>query len=485
MLQQRSRSSATEPPTEASDLTPAPPPTPAPDPDDDAEGAEGRRSRLSSLRRPRRRTVILGGVAALLVVALVVYLTVLRPRAAAGDATAPTTITAQVSTATFEQTVTTTGTLTPAVQEDVSFAASGRVLSVDVAAGDTVEEGQTLATIDTLRLDADLASARADLAEAEADLADAQCADDGSDAATAHVDAAEAAVAVARQAADDAEDAMSDATLVAPAAGLVTAVDVAVGDTVGDSSASSGSSGTTGGSTPGATTSGGSGGTGSGSSGSGSTGTTSAAAFTIVGTDAWSVAVSVGEADVTTISEGDQVEMTSDDLAATVFGTVSEVGRLPSTTQGAVAYPVTITVTGSPEGLFDGVGVDVSIVTERRTDVLAVPAAAVSTDDAGRSVVTVVGADGSTSEQVVETGDSSGSTVEVVSGLAEGDTVSYTAFTPRGGQSGDGESRQGGLPEGFDPSQLPEGFDPSQLPEGGGFPGGQGGGQGGFPGGTS
>ncbi|MFE5340697.1 efflux RND transporter periplasmic adaptor subunit [Isoptericola sp. NPDC056578] len=457
MLLQRSRSSATSPSSGVPD---------------DPTARRGRVALRLRGRRPGRRAVLLGAVAVVVVAALVVWLAVLRPRAGTPDAAAATrSATAQASTATFEQSVTTTGTLTPSVQEDVSFEASGTVQSVQVAEGDTVTKGQTLATVDTLQLDAALAQAKADLAQAQADLADAQDSDDGSDAAEATVEAREAAVAVARQSSDDAEAAMSHATLQAPAAGLVTSVGVAVGDTVGSSSGSGSTSGQGGtGATPSAS--------GGSASSSGSTGSTDAAAFTIVGTDAWTVDVSVGEADVASIATGDQVEMTSDDLTDTVFGTVSEIGRLPSTSQGAVAYPVTVTVTGDPEGLHDGVSVDVSIVTERRSDVLSVPAAAVTTGDDGASTVTLVGDDGSTTEQAVETGETSGQLVEITSGLSEGDTVQYTTFTPGTGRGQDGG--QGDLPEGFDPSQLrgggqgglPEGFDPSQMGAPGGGRGG-------------
>jgi len=461
VLLQRSRSSVTSPSSGVPDDPPA------------------RRRRVALRlrgRRPGRRAILLGAVAVVVVAVLVVWLTVLRPRTAAPDAAAATrTATATASAATFEQSVTTTGTLTPAVQEDVSFEASGTVQTVEVAEGDTVTKGQTLATVDTLQLDAALAQAKADLAQAEADLADAQDSDDGTDAAEATVEARESAVAVARQAADDAEAAMSDATLKAPAAGLVTSVGVAVGDMVGDTVGGTSGSSSGGGST--SDQGGGSAPSASGSaSGSGSSGSTDAtAAFTIVGTDAWTVDVSVGEADVASVEKGDQVEMTSDDLTDTVFGTVSEIGRLPSTSQGAVAYPVTVAVTGDPDGLHDGVSVDVSIVTERRSDVLSVPAAAVTTSDDGSSTVTLVADDGSTTEQAVETGETSGQLVEITSGLSEGDTVQYTTFTPGAGR-GQGTGGQGQLPEGFDPSQvrgggqggLPEGFDPSQM----GVPGG-------------
>ncbi|MDJ0377617.1 HlyD family efflux transporter periplasmic adaptor subunit [Cryobacterium sp. PH31-L1] len=47
--------------------------------------------------------------------------------------------------------------------------------------------------------------------------------------------------------------------------------------------------------------------------GAGSTTTASTAAFTIVSTDAWTVDLSVGEADVALIEANDQVELSLDD----------------------------------------------------------------------------------------------------------------------------------------------------------------------------
>ncbi|MGO1315496.1 MAG: efflux RND transporter periplasmic adaptor subunit [Cellulomonadaceae bacterium] len=398
-----------------------------------------------------RRTVVLVAVVLVLGGVAAVWLA-LRPEAAAQDSAATTT-TVQAATSTFEQSVTTSGTLTPAVQVQAVFAASGTVRSVEVVAGDLVAEGDVLATIDTLQLGAARAQAAADLATAQAALVEAQESDDGSDAAAAAVTARAAAVAVAQQADDDAEAAMTDATLVAPVSGLVTSVGIAAGDVVSATS--------TGASAGGASSPTGAGGA--------TTSTATTAAVTIVGTDAWTVAVSVGESDVVDIELGDQVEMTSDDLGQTVFGTVTEIGLLPSTTQGAVAYPVTVTVTGSPAGLFDGVAVDVSIITERRTDVLAVPAAALSTDAGGAWVVTLVAEDGSTSEQTVETGETSGQMTEIVSGLAAGDTVSYTVATPGGGSQEQATQDGSGMPGDF-PGEGGQGDFGGQ-----GAPGGQGG----------
>jgi macrolide-specific efflux system membrane fusion protein len=372
--------------------------------------------------------------------------------ASAAEATSTTTSVA-ASLTTMEKTVTGTGTLTPTVQESVSFEVSGTVTSVAVAAGQVVTVGQTLATVDTLTLDAELLAAKATLASAEAKLSDAQDEDDGTAAAQAQVASLEAQVALAQADVDDATEAMAGATLVSPVAGLVTAVDLLVGDVVTGTSGSSGSSGT--GASAGAS--------GAGTGGT-STSTTSTAtgAFTIVGTDGWEVTTTVDDGDVALVAAGDQVEMTSDDLDDTVYGTVREVGLVSTSTSGVAAYPVVVDVTGSPDGLHDGVEVDVEIIYERRTDVLTVPTGAVTTTD-GQSVVTQTGSDGAEVTTVVTLGDTSGRVVEILSGLAEGDEVLVTTFTPIATgdeESGTTEQRfpmDGEMP---DFSNMPEGGPP-------------------------
>jgi macrolide-specific efflux system membrane fusion protein len=379
-----------------------------------------------------------------------------------------TTTSVAASLSTIQQSVSGSGTLTPTVQEDVSFAVSGTVTSVDVAAGDTVTEGQQLATVDTLQLNAALLQAKAELASAQASLSNAQDEADGSDSSDAQVAALSAQVDVARTAVDDAEADMAGATLTAPVSGLLTTVDVEVGDAVTGSGSSSGSSGSA---TSGST--GGMGGS-TGSTGSSSTTSTSTAQFVIVGTDAWQTSVSVSESDVALLSVGNQAELTTSSSTETIYGTVTEIGLLSSSSGGVASYPVTVAVTGSPEGLHDGESVDVSIIYERRTDVLTVPASAVTTED-GQSVVTQEGADGGTVTTAVTVGETSGNLVEITEGLAEGDEVLVTTFSPRASGSGDG-SGSGDTQQGFPGGgEMPD-FSSGEMPDfsQGGFPGGGG-----------
>ena len=366
-------------------------------------------------------------------------------RDASAATSEPVTRTVAASLTTMEKSVSASGTLTPSVQEDVSFDVSGTVTSVPVAVGQTVTVGQTLATVDTLELQASLLQAKATLASAQAKLSDAEDAADGTDASDAKIAAAQAQVDVAQSGVDTAQTAMAGATLTAPVAGMLTVVGLEVGDAVGSSASSA------------------PGGTSTGSS-------TTTAQFTIVSTANWEVDVTVSDADVALVAVGDQAEVTLDGATTPVFGTISAIGLLSTSDSGVAAYPVTVAVTGDQEGLHDGVSADVALVYERRTDVLTIPSLAVTTAD-GKSTVKVQATDGTITTVDVTVGETSDNLTEITKGLSEGDEVVLATFTPGTGGTGRDTQQQGGtggqLPEGF-----PEGFTPPE-----GFTGGpQGGG---------
>jgi len=79
---------------------------------------------------------------------------------------------ATVGRSTIAQTVDADGMLTARDRSTLSFAADGTVKSVDVAVGDTVHAGDTLATLDRSELEAAVITARAALAQAKQRLAD-------------------------------------------------------------------------------------------------------------------------------------------------------------------------------------------------------------------------------------------------------------------------------------------------------------------------
>lgn len=360
------------------------------------------------------------------------------------DATAsPTTVTAEVTSSTVSSTVTGSGTLEAEQSKDLSFSSSGTVTAVKVDEGDTVKKGQTLATIDTTSLEADLASAQAQL-----DSAETTAADDSSESAAQQA-ANTASVASAEADVTAAEDALDDATLTAPFAGLVSSVGLAVGDQTGSSS-SSGASGA-GGST--------------GDTGT-STTTTSTGSITVITPKKFVVTAEVSADDVEKLKTAMQAEVTPAGATDPVYGTVTEVGKVATVgTSGTATFPVTVTLTGEEDNLYAGTTADVSIIIEKRDNVLSVPTQAVTTS--GDTTYVDVVKDGKTTKTAVTIGDAFGPTTEITKGLSEGDTISYTQAARTRAGGGTGGTQQGGFPGS------------GEMPSGG-FPGG---GQGGFPGG--
>ncbi|MDF2442290.1 MAG: hypothetical protein JWR01_493 [Subtercola sp.] len=400
----------------------------------------------------RRRTLVITGALILVIAAGSVYwFGFAMPASSSQAAQVPVTRTVQASLETMEKSVSTTGTLTPTVQQTADFSVSGTVTAVNVVAGQTVTAGQALATVDTMTVDAALLQAKATLATAQAKLADATSASDGSDADVAQIAADQSSVDLAAAGVTDAQTDVTDATLTAPVAGLVTTVGVAVGDRISAGSSSSSSSSSSGAGTTGTGSTGGT----SGAT-SGTTATASASGFTIVSTDSWQVSVAVSESDIANVAKDDQVELTLT-AGTAFFGTVASVGLLPSTTSGAVTYPVVVSVTGSPAGLYDGISVTAAIVYERRTDVLTVPSEAVTTAD-GASTVTTLDAEGAEVKTPVVVGETVGTLTEITSGLAEGDSVVVTVFTPGGtGTGSGGGTGTGGTGTGGQTGEFPGG----------------------------
>lgn len=423
------------------------------------------------LKHVRRRTWVIAAAVVLVVAGGSVYWFGFGIHAGAQGAQAATRTTT-ASLQTMEKTVAGSGTLAPAVKDDVNFASSGTVTAVNVTAGSTVTAGQTLATLDTATENAALLNAQANLATANAQLSDSETSSDGSSAAVAKIAANEAAVTVAQSAVNAAQTAYNGTTLTSPIAGLVTVVNLAVGDVLTSGSTSSGSSGS------------GSSGSGASSSAapsfgaaaptsSSSTSTTTTAQFTVVGTGAWQVTVPVGATDLKNIAVNQQVELSSDENAS-FFGTVSSIGLLPTTTTGAATFPVVVTVTGSPTDLYDGVTVTSKIVYERRMNVLTVPTAAVTTANGKSTVDKIV--NGKSVTTTVTVGETVNGLTEITKGLKNGDQVSEVTFNGTGNTGGAGRFPGGG-------AGFPGGG--GGAGGGAGFPGGGGGaGGGGFPGGA-
>jgi multidrug efflux pump subunit AcrA (membrane-fusion protein) len=374
--------------------------------------SESLRGLVSRVRPRSSRQYVLTAVAAVVVLGGIGYAVLGR-----SDSASATTTTSTVVTGTFQQTVTASGTIDPADEADLSFEVSGRVTKVKVKAGDKVTKGEVLARLDTVSLDAALATANAQLEAAETTAAD-----DGSSSSTQQA-SNNAAVASAEADVQTAKDNLAAATLKSTISGTVAAVDVVVGDQAsGSASSSSDSSGGSSGASGGA--SGGTGGSTS-STGSSSSSSTSTAAVTVVTPKKFVVDVDVAATDIKQVKKGLQAQITPNGATAAIFGTVKDVGLVAETSSsGAATFPVTVSVTGSQSGLYSGTTADVSIIVKQVPNVLTVPTLALSTSGGKTYVQKVNGS--STKKTAVTVGETYGASTEIKSGLKAGDKIQLT-----------------------------------------------------------
>jgi len=271
-----------------------------------------------------------------------------------------------------------------------SVAASVRwpVSSLAVKVGDRVAKGQVLAKADTADLEAQIADAnraaassaiQVDLAQ---DVLDNASATDQVRQAKVNLYNAETQKATAYSDLAELKALRAKASLVAPADGTVTAVDIAQGADAPSGAAISLQSATL------------------------------------------EVTTDVVESDVTKISLGQPATITVGAIDATLNGMVAAIAPNgnSSGSNGVVQYAVEVSLDAPPQTLRPGMSADISIVTASANGVLAIPSRALS-GSAGSYTVRVVAADGTVETRPVTVGLVTSSLAEIQSGLQAGERV--------------------------------------------------------------
>jgi macrolide-specific efflux system membrane fusion protein len=350
------------------------------------------------------------------------------------------TETVAVTTGTMQETDSASGTIEPAAQANLSFAVSGQVTKVKVVAGQKVRVGQTLARVNAAALRATVNAAKATLSSAQARLTT-----DTSDAATAsQLDSDQASVTSAKTQLATAKADLADAGLTSTIKGTVASVDLSVGQQVTGSGGNA-SAGTGGG---GNGTGGNSGGGASASSAASASAadassSSSSAQIVVISTDTYVVSTTVDDTQIGAVKVGDQADITPSGSSTVVYGVVSSVGLLASSSSDVATFPVTIAVTGTPKGVYAGSSASVSIIVKQLNDVVEVPTAAISYSTTGKATVTVV-TNGKHATQSIQTGEVSGLDTQVTSGLRAGQQVVERVVKFNGTAGGGTRSLLGG-----------------------------------------
>lgn len=333
-----------------------------------AKRAERRRKKLI------RRGIAVGVVVAIALIAIIATLVInAQPAGTNGP------VTDMVTEGTFTTTVEAKGQLKPISSSVVSPSVDGTVDSINVQAGQSVNEGDVLMTIKNDELDRNVAEAQRAVAAAQEDLANAQKAlasaqatpttdVDGASAVAAGasagyadtntVSAAQRSLASAQANLDQANAKAAGRTVTAPSSGSIVELNAKVGATVtggmimGESDTSGGKQ-----------------------------------CMQIADLSKMKVTVQVGEKDIAKIAVGQSANVTYPAFPDIVSqGTVTAIASVASTDSGSgsggsVTFNVDILIEAPDSRLKPGMTAEVSVVTEKLDDVVMVPTMALMTED--------------------------------------------------------------------------------------------------------
>lgn len=331
--------------------------------------------------------------------------------------------TAQIERRDISSYVTAIGTVSAVTTVDVGTQVSGTIKEIYVDYNSTVKKGQMIALIDPTTFEAQVEQAKANLMhakaalqKAKATLEDAQrnlnrqkllwdrdliarseldAAQTNYDLALAGVSEAEANVYQAQAALKKAETNLGYTRIYSPVDGIVVSRDVDAGQTVAASFQ-----------TP--------------------------TLFTIAqDLTKMQIETNVDEADIGEVKEGLSVTFTVDAYPEAVFsGTIKQVRIASSVVENVVTYPVIIDVANPDLMLKPGMTANVTIITDKKEGVLAVPSAALRyrpsdySGDTLRGKVIWVLEDGKPLPKEVKLGITDGAYVEILQGdLNEGQLV--------------------------------------------------------------
>ncbi|MBP9700322.1 efflux RND transporter periplasmic adaptor subunit [Candidatus Woesebacteria bacterium] len=136
------------------------------------------------------------------------------------------------------------------------------------------------------------------------------------------------------------------------------------------------------------------------------------------------IRVNLTEVDATKVALNQKAVITIDALPDKSYtGKVYSIDTVGSVSSGVTTYPATIVLDSDAPDLLSNMSAQATIITLTKPDVILIPTSAVQTQD-GQSSVNLL-RDGTTTTQTVTTGVTSGTQIEIVSGLSEGDTIVY------------------------------------------------------------
>jgi len=179
-------------------------------------------------------------------------------------------------------------------------------------------------------------------------------------------------------------------------------------------------------------------------------GNTNSAFMVLTNTTSMVLHGTVGEADVSKLKLGQVANVTVDALAGQkMTGKVTSLDPVATISQGVPVYGIDVTIDVTAAGLRAGMSGTASVILASKSNVLTVPNTTIRSVNGQRGVQVLK--DGEVVDTAVQFGLSNDTVTEVVSGLAEGDTVVIPQA--RASASGGNRGVQIGGPGAFGPGR--------------------------------
>jgi macrolide-specific efflux system membrane fusion protein len=160
------------------------------------------------------------------------------------------------------------------------------------------------------------------------------------------------------------------------------------------------------------------------------------------------VNASVDDTEVSQVKKGQSVAITPEGATTPVTGVVKSVSSVASSSSGVVSFPVVVTVSGHPSGVYAGASATLVITTKKVSNVLEIPTLAITYS--GSTATVKVQQGGSTVTRTVTIGSTYGLESQVLSGVKAGEKVlvSIPTFGRPGGRTGGEGFGSGGFTRG-------------------------------------
>lgn len=287
----------------------------------------------------------------------------------------------QVETNSLLQSFNVSGTVDRTDRLALAFQAFGTVEKIHVEEGDTVEEGQLLAEIESPTLSAQYHEANLALqsAQQEEKLARRKWDKYKPEQRKQFTLAVDQAYARRSQVASE----LNKTNLYAPRSGIVTQINATEGEFAKEQS------------------------------------------VMFVSDGPFRIEALVSEIDIPHLSQGQEAQVTFDAMPSEILtATVTNIAQQATIIQDVVYYEVEFDLSDQPDALRIGMSADVDIVVDEKENVLVLPLRVIEEDEQGLYVFVKVGTNGDVERRTITTGlEGDDGRVEILSGLSDGETV--------------------------------------------------------------